>query len=142
MDLSVFLLLCVFRSGYSVLECQTRHGPSGADKSCLLPFIYRGKEYIMHPLVRNLYKRIIMVGRDYPGGMDIVRRKTKEYFRKNSDLTESEDILRAVNSGRWYLKNEIIGVIQLKKYRAMKGRYYDTDTDDIKLPPLPSSNKK
>ena len=39
----------------------------------------------------------------------------KEYFHKNAHLTESEDILRAVNGGRWYLKNEIIGVIQLKR---------------------------
>ena len=29
----------------------------------------------MHKLVRDLYKRVIMVGRDYPGGLELVRRK-------------------------------------------------------------------
>ena len=32
----------------------------------------------MHPLVRDLYKRIILCGRDYPGGLEVVRRKAKE----------------------------------------------------------------
>ena len=26
----------------------------------------------MHPLVRDLYKRVLAVGRDYPGGLDVV----------------------------------------------------------------------
>ena len=69
----------------------------------------------MHPLVRDLYKRVLIVGRDYPAGLEHVKKKAKEYF----------EIKRAVARGRWYVRNEITGVIKLKKYRTMKQRYYD-----------------
>eukprot|EP00038_Savillea_parva_P007943 m.173455 g.173455 ORF g.173455 m.173455 type:complete len:80 (-) comp13698_c0_seq1:69-308(-) len=77
----------------------------------------------MHPLVRDLYKRIIVVGREYPGGLEVVRRKAKEHFRANAHLTEEEDIRKAVSRGRWYVNNELVGVIKLKKYRTMAHRY-------------------
>uniref|UniRef100_A0A7R9WW30 Uncharacterized protein n=1 Tax=Craspedostauros australis TaxID=1486917 RepID=A0A7R9WW30_9STRA len=32
----------------------------------------------MHPLVRDLYKRVILVGKDYPLGMDYVRKHWKK----------------------------------------------------------------
>jgi hypothetical protein len=35
----------------------------------------------MHPLVRDLYKRVILVGRDYPLGLDYVRRTWKRALR-------------------------------------------------------------
>lgn len=90
----------------------------------------------MNPLVRDLYKRIILVGKDYPGqdpfvvltvcfaqgrrrakryvrsdcycadailgaaGLDHVRRKAKEAFHKNKDLTDEVEIKRAVARGR------------------------------------------
>ena len=77
----------------------------------------------MNPLVRDLYKRVLTVGMDYPGGLEVVRRKAKEHFRENSHLTDEIEIKKAVNRGRWYVRNELAGVIQLKKYRAMKARY-------------------
>jgi len=78
----------------------------------------------MNPLVRDLYKRIITVGRDYPGGIDVVRRKAKEYFAKYAHLKDEVNIKKAVARGRWYVRNELVGVIKLKKYREMKSRYY------------------
>lgn len=36
---------------------------------------------MMHPLVRDLYKRVILVGRDYPLGLDYVRRTWKRALR-------------------------------------------------------------
>lgn len=77
----------------------------------------------MNPLVRDLYKRFMMVGRDYPGGLEVVRRKTKEAFMENARLTDQVEINRAIARGRWYLNNELIGVIKLKKYRVMNKRY-------------------
>lgn len=76
----------------------------------------------MHPLVRDLYKRFMFVGRDYPRGIDYVRAEVKKAFRSNAHLTKEIDILRAVNKGR-YMVREMIAVIQIKKYRAMKHRY-------------------
>ncbi|KAJ1641497.1 hypothetical protein T492DRAFT_583179 [Pavlovales sp. CCMP2436] len=78
----------------------------------------------MHPLVRDLYKRFLFVGRDYPGGLDLVRRKAKEGFRQNALLADEVEIKRAVARGRWMVR-ELQGVIKLRKYRDMKQRYYD-----------------
>ena len=98
-----------------------------------------------------------MIGRQWPGGLEYVRKKAKvrffcffcffvisffrsrrkfekrfvtftnlqEEFRKNAHLTEEVDIKRAVARGRWYVRNEMAGMIMLAKYRAMKRRYYD-----------------
>ena len=75
----------------------------------------------MLPIVRELYKRLLFVGRDYPLGLPTVRERVKEGFLKNSHLTEERAILEAVHRGRWWEK-EMIGVIKLKKYRAMAKR--------------------
>ena len=61
---------------------------------------------LMHPLVRNLYKRILVVSKDYPAGPELVKRKAKEYFRANAALTDEVEIKRAVSAGRWYVRNE------------------------------------
>ena len=50
--------------------------------------------------------------------------------RGSQELTETVDINRAVATGRYMVK-EMIGVIQLKKYRAMKQRYYDDDAETL-----------
>ena len=92
---------------------------------------------MIHPLVRDLYKRALVVGRDYPLGMEYVRRTWKHALRNpencpscydsngvpamNNPKCEKE-VRQAVGRGR-YMVREMIGVIQLKKYRAMKQRY-------------------
>ena len=76
----------------------------------------------MHPLVRNLYKRILLVGRDYPLGLDYVREKAKAQFFGRAALTDEIEVKRAINYGRYMVK-EMQGVIQLRKYRAMRKRY-------------------
>mmetsp|Transcript_12183 Transcript_12183/g.17769 ORF Transcript_12183/g.17769 Transcript_12183/m.17769 type:complete len:113 (+) Transcript_12183:120-458(+) len=89
----------------------------------------------MHPLVRDLYKRVLLVGKDYPhpGGLSYVRSTWKTalrnpancpaYYNPNSTLQEKErDVKEAVKKGRFMVK-EMMGVIQLKKYRTLKRRY-------------------
>mmetsp|Transcript_4369 Transcript_4369/g.6671 ORF Transcript_4369/g.6671 Transcript_4369/m.6671 type:complete len:115 (-) Transcript_4369:408-752(-) len=88
----------------------------------------------MHPLVRDLYKRAIMVGRDYPHprGIEFVRDAWKKALRDaqnyhpqaySADPRGAEKELRkAVGRGRYAIR-EMIGVIQLKKYRTMRRRY-------------------
>jgi hypothetical protein len=107
----------------------------------------------MHPLVRDLYKRVLVVGRDYPTGLEHVKKVWKAALRnrtncpswyrdnnpnaiQNDDLLlrnggggggssrndDEEELLRAVHKGRHMVK-EMIGIIQLKKYRAMRQRY-------------------
>ena len=90
----------------------------------------------MHPLVRDLYKRAIVVGRDYPHprGIDYVREVWKKALRDESNFPNAKDIIesdpiryekemrKAVGRGRYAIR-EMIGVIQLKKYRTMRRRY-------------------
>lgn len=84
----------------------------------------------MHPLVRNLYKRVLTVGKDYPTGLSHVKEVWKTALRNptncpswyNGGVQDEEELLRAVHKGRYMVK-EMIGIIQLKKYRAMKKRY-------------------
>ena len=77
----------------------------------------------MHPLVRNLWRRVIVASKLYPGGEDVVKRKGREYMIANADITCEREIRRAVYRGRWYIKNEVYGVIYLKKFREMARRY-------------------
>ncbi len=102
----------------------------------------------MHPLVRNLYKQVLVIGKDYPHpeGIEYVRRKWKEAIRNTKNwplnhaalsctssenvppITSAElekEIRLAVGKGRYMVK-EMIGIIQLKKYREMKKRYDDS----------------
>lgn len=113
----------------------------------------------MHPLVRDLYKRAIIVGRDYPhpDGMEYVRRTWKAALRDSKNCPScytqgrgtgdrgdgsaaaaaaaaapkpnchadpkcEKEIRLAAGRGRKMI-NEMVGVIQLKKYRAMRRRY-------------------
>ena len=100
---------------------------------------------MIHPLVRDLYKRALHVGQDYPLGMEYVRRTWKAALRSPSNCPScyatssnvpdlqspgcEKELHRAVAKGR-YMVREMIGVIQLKKYRTMKRRY------DTKDPPI------
>ncbi|CAN0093548.1 unnamed protein product, partial [Phaeothamnion confervicola] len=55
----------------------------------------------MNPLVRDLYKRFLLVGRDYPaGGLEYVRGEVKKAFRANAALDEDDEVKRAVSRGR------------------------------------------
>lgn len=78
----------------------------------------------MRSAVRDLYKRLLFAGREYPKGLPYVRHKAKEAFFANKDLESQRDINKAIAYGRW-MASEVEGVSQLKKYRAIKDRYYD-----------------
>jgi hypothetical protein len=111
----------------------------------------------MHPLVRDLYKRALLVGRDYPLGLEYVRRTWKKALRNPyncpscyvmmddgivvPDLSSSSssssspkcerELRKAVGRGRFMVR-EMIGVIQIKKYRTLKKLYDDKEATDIK----------
>lgn len=82
----------------------------------------------MHSAVRDLYRRFLWVGRDYPAGLAFVREKAKAAIMHNRHLTSEREILLAVARGRWWVK-ELIGVVQLRKYRAMRQRYGGATAD-------------
>ena len=76
----------------------------------------------MNPFVRDLYKRILYAGRDYPAGLSKVRIKAKEAFYENKDLKDDIDIKKAVAYGR-YMVREMYAISKLAKYRALRNRY-------------------
>ncbi len=76
----------------------------------------------MHPLVRDLYKRFLIAGKNYPQGLEDVRRKVKEEFFKNSNLSSDLEIKRAVGKGR-YVVREIHHFNAFHKYRNLKKKY-------------------
>mmetsp|Transcript_12817 Transcript_12817/g.15682 ORF Transcript_12817/g.15682 Transcript_12817/m.15682 type:complete len:110 (+) Transcript_12817:511-840(+) len=85
----------------------------------------------MHPLIRDLYKRAIVVGRDYPLGLEYVRNTWKKALQDPNNSTfenikdtklQEKELRKAVGRGRYAIR-EMIGVIQLKKYRTMRRRY-------------------
>jgi hypothetical protein len=87
----------------------------------------------MHPLVRDLYKRAILVGVDYPRGMEYVRATWKKALRNQqppAGVWNERDLRKAVAKGRYFIR-EMEGVIQLKKYRVMKERYGATARTEL-----------
>ena len=83
----------------------------------------------MNSKVRDLYKRFLLVGRDYPVGLPRVREKVKAAFFENRHLTDPLAIKKAIKRGRWIVR-EMIGVVQLKKYRTLNRRYTSDDLRD------------
>ena len=77
----------------------------------------------MHPLVRDLYRRFLWVGRDYPGGLALVRPKVKAGMRNWTPIPVDDLALtKAIAVGRAWVR-ELEGVVQLHKYRAMRRAY-------------------
>jgi hypothetical protein len=79
----------------------------------------------MHPLVRDLYKRFILVGKNYPQGLNHVREIVKKKFFENKDLKDEIEIKRAVGKGRYSVR-ELQNFNKFHKYRMMKKRYDTT----------------
>ncbi len=80
----------------------------------------------MHPLVRDLYKRFLLAGIDYPQGLSYVRSKAKEAIFKNAHITEEVELKRAVSKGRYWVR-EIQAITKLKKYRYLKKTFGGED---------------
>ena len=47
----------------------------------------------------------------------------------------AEALITLVARGRWYVRHELQGTTQLKKYRALKQRYYGADTAEHEREP-------
>ena len=74
--------------------------------------------------VLNLYKTLLYLGRDWPQGYDLFRKRLHKVFNKNSEEADPKKIKIMIKHGEFVIK-EIEALYKLKKYRAMKKRYYD-----------------
>lgn len=75
--------------------------------------------------VIGLYKNLIYLSRDWPTDL---RPQIKRAFVKNQDVEDPVEIRKLLDKGE-YICKEIIATYSLKKYRAMKRRYYSEDQD-------------
>lgn len=66
------------------------------------------------------------MGRDYPKGNEYFRERLKAAFMKNKDVTDPEKIKQLIARGEFVMK-ELEALYYLRKYRAMKKRYYDSE---------------
>lgn len=76
--------------------------------------------------VIKLYKNLLYLGREYPKGADYFRSRLKAAFLKNKDETDPEKIKQLIARGEFVMK-ELEALYFLRKYRAMKQRYYSDD---------------
>lgn len=73
--------------------------------------------------VKNLYKNLIHLSRDWHHDL---RPQIKKAFMKNKEVTDPAEIRQLIEKGQ-YVCREIVATYRLKKYRALKRRYYSDD---------------
>lgn len=76
-------------------------------------------------MLRNasLFLKLLYLGRDYPKGAGYFKRRLKNVFLKNKDVEDPEKIKELIARGEFVMK-ELEALYFLRKYRAMKQRYY------------------
>ena len=75
--------------------------------------------------VINLYKNLIYLSREWPTDL---RPQIKQAFMKNRAVEDPAEIRNLIGRGE-YVCREIIATYHLRKYRAMKRRYYNEHRD-------------
>ncbi|KAG2341395.1 hypothetical protein BDR05DRAFT_965448 [Suillus weaverae] len=73
-----------------------------------------------------LYKELHRLGRDYEPSYDF-HGKLRRLFEKNRNLTDDEEIEKALRLGE-YIKNETLALYSLRKYRYLKRMYPSNST--------------
>ncbi|XP_005725138.1 LYR motif-containing protein 5A [Pundamilia nyererei] len=76
--------------------------------------------------VFRLYKNLLYLGREYPQGVAYFKQRLKSAFMKHKDVTDPEKIKQLVARGDHVIK-ELEALYFLRKYRAMKKRYYEPE---------------
>ncbi|XP_032834041.2 electron transfer flavoprotein regulatory factor 1 isoform X2 [Petromyzon marinus] len=77
--------------------------------------------------VIQLYKQLLHLGREYPKGAAYFRDRLKRSFQRNADERDPEKIRALLERGR-YVGRELEALYHVRKYRALKRRYYYDDT--------------
>eukprot|EP01038_Epipyxis_sp_PR26KG_P009478 gene9478-12769_t len=76
----------------------------------------------MNPLVRDLYKRFLFAGRDYPLGLNYIRERAKKEFMEKANITCDIEVKKCIAKGRYWAR-EVIAISKFHKYREMRKRY-------------------
>uniref|UniRef100_A0A6G1SR40 LYR motif-containing protein 5 n=1 Tax=Aceria tosichella TaxID=561515 RepID=A0A6G1SR40_9ACAR len=81
-------------------------------------------ENLKHDVIK-LYKNLIYLSREWPTDL---RPQIKQAFMKNKEVRDPDEIRNLIARGE-YVSREIIATYHLRKYRAMKRRYYNEHRD-------------
>lgn len=73
---------------------------------------------------QNIGFKLQYLAREYPENPEKMRQKCHDAFMKNREETDPRNIKRLIYKGEYVCK-ELEALYSLKKYRAMKKRYYD-----------------
>ncbi|XP_069028861.1 LYR motif-containing protein 5B [Embiotoca jacksoni] len=74
--------------------------------------------------VVRLYKNLLHLGREYPKGGDYFRDRLRAAFAKNRSVEDPQQIRALITRGE-FVARELEALYYLRKYRAMKKRYYE-----------------
>uniref|UniRef100_A0A3P8QWM4 LYR motif containing 5b n=1 Tax=Astatotilapia calliptera TaxID=8154 RepID=A0A3P8QWM4_ASTCA len=67
---------------------------------------------------------LLYLGREYPKGGDYFRDRLRAAFARNKAVEDPEQIKALIARGE-YVARELEALYYLRKYRAMKKRYYE-----------------
>ena len=67
---------------------------------------------------------MIVLARDYPKDPAKMQRRVHAAFKRNAAATDPKAIEEAIGKAE-YMVRELEALYMLRKYRAMKSRYYD-----------------
>lgn len=81
---------------------------------------------VMYLLWCYFFPKLLYLGREYPKGTAYFRERLKAAFMKNRDETDPEKIRKLIDKGEFVIK-ELEAMYYLRKYRAMKKRYYEPE---------------
>uniref|UniRef100_A0A667WV68 LYR motif containing 5b n=1 Tax=Myripristis murdjan TaxID=586833 RepID=A0A667WV68_9TELE len=69
-------------------------------------------------------RKLLYLGREYPKGSDYFRDRLRAAFTKNKSVQDPQKIKDMIARGE-YVAKELEALYYLRKYRAMKKRYYE-----------------
>ena len=67
------------------------------------------------------------MGKEYPKGSRYFRDRCHAAFMKNKNLSDPDQIQKLINQGNFVIK-ELEALYHLRKYRAMKKRYNNSES--------------
>ncbi|KAH7721303.1 LYR motif-containing protein 5 [Aphelenchoides avenae] len=88
--------------------------------------------------VVQLYKNLYYLGREYPKGARWFHDRLHTAFLRNRDETDEKKVAELLKRGR-YVEKELETLYGLRKYRAMKERYYSEEEPPTSQPPATTS---
>jgi hypothetical protein len=88
----------------------------------------------MDPRVREMYKKLLFIGRHYYpfDNFPSIKSQYKAAILKNANLSDEIELKKAIAKGRYYLR-ELTAISQLHKYRTMKKRYNSPLENDLTM---------